>query len=124
MSGVCHSMGTFVGLFPFQHFWFVSNETVSLYCGGDVQIQGEDQLAPDHFFADRLRKVLEKCIIYILMYCIYYCVVYILIYTLLAILSLPRFSVLLCLFVLSPKVTFNENGLQFWFLRYAYRREF
>lgn len=23
----------FVGLFPFQHFCFVSNENVSLYCG-------------------------------------------------------------------------------------------
>lgn len=73
----------------FQHFWFISNETVSLYWGDGVQTQGEDQLTPDHFFAGRLRKVLDKHINNILTYCIYYCIVYIVTHTLLAILSLP-----------------------------------
>lgn len=77
------------------------------------------------FFAGRLRKVLDKPIISILIYCVYINILYILIYTLLIILALPRFSVLFCLFVLlSPKVTFNENGLQFWFPLCIYRREF
>lgn len=64
MPGALLSMGAFEGLFPFQHLWFVSNETVSLCCGDVVQIQGEDQLAPDLFFAGRLRKVLDKHILY------------------------------------------------------------
>lgn len=122
MSGAFLCMGVFVGLFPFQHFWFISNETVSLYWGAGVKIQDEDQLAPDHFFAGRLRKVLDKHIVYILIYCIFYSIVYIAIYTLLAVLSLLRFSVLFVL--LSSKVKFNENGLQFWFLLCVYRREF
>lgn len=114
MSGAFLSMGAFVGLFPLQHFWFVSNENVSLYHGDGVQIQDEDQPVSDLFFAGRLRKVLDKHMIYILMHCIYYYIIsmYSNIYSFDNII----FTTIFCsvLFVLlSPKVPFNENGLQF-----------
>lgn len=43
---------------------------------------GEDLLAPDLFFAGRLRKVLDKHKLYILMHCIYYIIYNVVVYTL------------------------------------------